>query len=134
VGSRWFLHVFFAGRDTDGIDGGRTDLVSFVTRFDRETVLVGCPKAHLWVEAEGADDMDLFLLIQKLDAHGTPLRQFTVPNQGAMIRDVTERGASILRYKGSDGRLRVSMRHPTRTCRPRTSPPTPSTASKTLTR
>ncbi|MFF5076129.1 CocE/NonD family hydrolase [Actinoplanes sp. NPDC000266] len=56
------------------------------------------------------DDMDLFVLVQKLDAYGTPLQQFTVPNQGAMAQDLTERGASILRYKGSDGRLRVSLR------------------------
>ncbi|MFE4217201.1 CocE/NonD family hydrolase [Streptomyces sp. NPDC056844] len=91
--------------------GSNPDTVSFVTRFDQETVLVGYPKAHLWVEAEGSDDMDLFVLVQKLDAYGTPLQQFTVPNQGAMIQDVTERGASILRYKGSDGRLRVSLRH-----------------------
>ncbi|ORT55146.1 CocE/NonD family hydrolase [Streptomyces sp. CB03238] len=91
--------------------GTNPDLVSFVTRFDQETVLVGYPKAHLWVEAEGADDMDLFLLVQKLDAYGTPLQQFTVPNHSARVHDITERGASILRYKGSDGRLRVSMRH-----------------------
>jgi hypothetical protein len=54
--------------------------------------------------------MDLFVLRQKLDAYGTPLQQFTVPNQGALAQDITERGASILRYKGSDGRLRVSKR------------------------
>ena len=87
------------------------DLVSFTVRFDEETVMVGYPKAQLWVEAKGNDDMDLFVLIQKLDAYGTPLQQFTVPNQGALIQDLTERGTSILRYKGSDGRLRVSMRH-----------------------
>ncbi|GAA1572459.1 CocE/NonD family hydrolase [Dactylosporangium maewongense] len=91
--------------------GANPDVVSFVTRFDRETVLVGYPKAHLWVEAHGADDMDLFVLVQKLDAHGTPLQAFTTPNQGAMLQDLTERGATILRYKGSDGRLRVSLRH-----------------------
>jgi uncharacterized protein len=96
-----------AGYDVDS----NPDAVSFVTRFDEETVLVGYPKAHLWVEARGADDMDLFVLVQKLDAYGTPLQQFTVPNQGALAQDVTERGASILRYKGSDGRLRVSARH-----------------------
>jgi uncharacterized protein len=72
---------------------------------------VGYPKAHLWVEARGADDMDLFVLIQKLDAQGTPLQQFTVPNQNARVHDVTDHGATILRYKGSDGRLRVSARH-----------------------
>ena len=87
------------------------DAASFLLRFDRETVLVGYPKAHLWVEARGADDMDLFVLVQKLDAHGTPLQAFTVPNQTAMAHDITDHGATILRYKGSDGRLRVSARH-----------------------
>ena len=91
--------------------GANPDTASFVTRFDQETVMVGYPKAHLWVEARGADDMDLFVLVQKLDRFGTPLQQFTVPNQSAMIHDLTERGGSILRYKGSDGRLRVSLRN-----------------------
>ena len=85
-------------------------LASFSVRFERETVMVGYPKASLWVEAKGADDMDLFVLVQKLDAHGSHLQQFTVPNQGAMMQDLTERGASILRYKGSNGRLRASAR------------------------
>lgn len=85
--------------------------VSFLTRFDRETVMVGYPKAHLWVEARGADDMDIFVLIQKLDAYGTPLQAFTVPNQSARAHDLTDHGATILKYKGSDGRLRVSARH-----------------------
>lgn len=85
--------------------------VSFITRFERETVMVGYPKAHLWVEARGADDMDLFVLIQKLDAHGSPLQQLTVPNHNARIHDLTDHGSTVLRYKGSDGRLRVSMRH-----------------------
>jgi predicted acyl esterase len=85
--------------------------VSFITRFEQATTMVGYPKAHLWVEARGADDMDLFVLMQKLDAYGTPLQQFTVPNHNARIHDVTDHGATILRYKGSDGRLRVSARH-----------------------
>ncbi len=86
-------------------------LVSFTVRFNKDTVMVGYPKVRLWVEAKGADDMDLFVLVQKLDAHGTHLQQFTVPNHGARMQDLTERGASILRYKGSNGRLRVSARH-----------------------
>ena len=85
--------------------------VSFITRFQSDTVLVGYPKAHLFVEARDADDMDLFVLVQKLDAHGTPLQAFTTPNQNARVHDLTDHGATILRYKGSDGRLRVSARH-----------------------
>ncbi len=86
-------------------------LVSFTLRFDQETVMVGYPKVRLWVEAKGTDDMDLFVLAQKLNVTGTALQQFNVPNHGAMIQDATERGASVLRYKGSNGRLRVSLRH-----------------------
>ena len=86
-------------------------LTSFTVRFDTETVMVGYPKLRLWVEAKGADDMDLFVLVQKLAPNGSHLQQFTIPNHGAMIQDVTERGASVLRYKGSNGRLRVSTRH-----------------------
>jgi hypothetical protein len=84
---------------------------SFLLDFNEETVLVGYPKVKLWMEAEGADDMDLFVLVQKLDAYGSQLQQFTVPNRGAMMHDLTERSASIFRYKGSHGRLRVSARH-----------------------
>lgn len=86
-------------------------MASFITRFNRETVIIGYPKVHLWVEADGADDMDLFILVQKLDVYGNQLSQFIVPNQGAMMQDLTERGGSVLRYKGSNGRLHVSARH-----------------------
>ena len=89
---------------------GEPRLVSFVVRFETDTVMVGYPKVRLWVGAEGSDDMDLFVLVQKLDAHGTHLQQITVPNQGARMLDLTENGSSILRYKGADGRLRVSAR------------------------
>lgn len=90
---------------------GNPNTVSFIKRFDEETVIVGYPKAQLWVEARGADDMELFVLIQKLDAQGTPLQQFTALNHNARVHDATEHGGTVLRYKGSDGRLRVSLRH-----------------------
>ena len=84
--------------------------VSFVIRFAEQTTMVGYPKVRLRVESKGADDMDLFILVQKLNRQGTPLQQFNVPNDGALAQDLTERGASVLRYKGSNGRLRVSAR------------------------
>ncbi|CAM3184958.1 Xaa-Pro dipeptidyl-peptidase C-terminal domain-containing protein [Deinococcus saxicola] len=90
---------------------GNPNLASFTVRFDEETVLVGYPKAHLWVEARGSDDMDLFVLVQKLSERGTPLQEFTVPNHSAMLHDVTEHGSSVLRYKGAPGQLRVAARH-----------------------
>lgn len=46
---------------------------SFDHVFDRDTELTGYAKLRLWVEAEGADDMDLFVALQKLDANGDPV-------------------------------------------------------------
>jgi predicted acyl esterase len=84
---------------------------SFTVGFTQETVIVGYPKVHLYVEAKNADDMDLFVMVQKLDRFGNHLQQFVIPNQGAIMQDFTENGASILKYKGPHGRLRVSARH-----------------------
>lgn len=93
--------------DTQGLPGR----ISFMTTFDEETNLVGYPKLHLYVEVEGADDADMFVWMQKLDKNGNMLSEFTIPNNGAAIRDFTDDGASIIRYKGSWGKLRLSMRH-----------------------
>jgi len=42
----------------------------FEFNFDQRTDLIGHMKLKLWAEAEGADDMDLFVAVQKLDAKG----------------------------------------------------------------
>jgi uncharacterized protein len=42
----------------------------FDHRFAETTELIGPMKLKLWVEARGADDMDLFVAIQKLDRDG----------------------------------------------------------------
>ena len=55
--------------------------------------------------------MEFFVLVQKLNAGGTPLQQLNAPNHGALMQGITGQGASVLRYKGSNGRLRVSARH-----------------------
>jgi predicted acyl esterase len=50
----------------DAIDGTST----FDIRFDEETEITGHASLRLWVEAEGSDDADLFVALQKLDAKG----------------------------------------------------------------
>jgi predicted acyl esterase len=45
----------------------------FDLRFDADTEITGYMKLRLWVEAVGADDMDLFVAIEKLDAAGAPV-------------------------------------------------------------
>jgi len=46
---------------------------TFDYRFAEDTELTGHMKLKLWVEAPGAEDMDLFVAIQKLDAGGRPV-------------------------------------------------------------
>ena len=84
---------------------------TFLLKVDTPTQFVGYPKLRVWVEADGNDDIDLFVFLQKLNAAGQPLAQITVPNNGPAMQGLTKDGASILNYKGSNGRLRASMRH-----------------------
>lgn len=67
---------------------------TFTIRFDEDTELVGYWKLRLWVEAEGADDMDLFVAVQKLDQQGNLL---SIPFSGQP-------------HGGISGMLRVSHR------------------------
>jgi putative CocE/NonD family hydrolase len=52
-------------------DGGPP--VSFRTRLETEAELIGYMKLKLWVEADGADDMDLVVVVEKLDTQGRPI-------------------------------------------------------------
>ena len=45
----------------------------FDMRFEHDTELIGPISLRLWVQADGSDDMDLFVLLQKLDAQGDVL-------------------------------------------------------------
>jgi predicted acyl esterase len=85
--------------------------MAFTVQVDAPTEFVGYPKLRLWLEADGSDDMDVFVFLQKLNVAGEQLEQFNVPNTGPKMQELTRQGAAILKYKGSNGRLRVSMRH-----------------------
>jgi len=65
----------------------------FTYVFDKDTEITGNLTLHLWVEADGSDDMDLFVTVRKLDIGGNR------PKWGVHTR-----------YSGSDGRLRASHR------------------------
>jgi putative CocE/NonD family hydrolase len=66
----------------------------FDIQFNEDTEITGFMKAHLWVEADGHDEMDLFLTVLKLDEDGEwlPTSVLGEPHPGAW------------------GRLRVSQR------------------------
>ncbi len=74
-------------------DDGKGKAV-FTIPFDKETEITGFIKLRLWVEVDGANDMDLFAMVSKLDASGKPLTQENSEHP----------------YWESDGRLRASER------------------------
>jgi len=58
---------------------------TFDIKFEEDTEITGYMKLRLWVEAEGNDDMDLFIAIQKLDENGEwlPTSVLGEPHPGA---------------------------------------------------
>ena len=64
---------------------GATEEVCFDYRFEEDTELTGYLKLRLWVEADGYDDMDLFINVQKLSTTGEwlPITIFGEPHPGA---------------------------------------------------
>ncbi len=70
---------------------------TFTYRFEQETELTGYMDLVLWLEAEGNDDMDVFVQVIKLNRYGMPVHQFYVDMMGH-------------KYWGADARIRVSRR------------------------
>jgi putative CocE/NonD family hydrolase len=56
----------------------KTQNAQFEFEFDKKTELTGYMKLKLWVKADGSDDMDLFVAIEKIDRAGylVPLAYF----------------------------------------------------------
>ncbi|MBN2075261.1 MAG: CocE/NonD family hydrolase [Dehalococcoidales bacterium] len=71
-------------------DDNQSEL-AFTLEFNEDTEFAGYVSLHLWIETDVADDADIFVLIQKLDADDKP-----VPGGYGFI--------------GPDGRLRASHR------------------------
>jgi predicted acyl esterase len=64
---------------------GATGVANFDIKFEEDIEITGYMKLRLWVEAEGHDDMDLFVNIQKLDTKGAwlPIDVLGEPHPGA---------------------------------------------------
>ncbi|MFC2012121.1 CocE/NonD family hydrolase [Chloroflexota bacterium] len=62
----------------------KTQNAKFEFEFDEKTELTGHMKLKLWVQADGSDDMDLFVAIEKIDRAGclVPLAFFGNHNDG----------------------------------------------------
>ncbi len=97
-------------------DDGKGKAV-FTISFEQDTLLIGYLKLRLWVETKGAHDMDLFVLIQKLDRRGKALHHMSVIPRNRLIHSAMKMAYALgfmklglLFYSGPNGRLRVSHR------------------------
>jgi predicted acyl esterase len=63
---------------------GETEQANFAIKFNETTEITGYLKLHMWVEADGNDDMDLFIYIRKLDEQGNwvPVSVLGEPHPG----------------------------------------------------
>lgn len=88
--------------------------VTFSTTFDHDVEITGYLNLHLWVEAVGADDMDLFAALYKETADGKRQHHITLraPGARAFVQSLEQDGKlpATLSYTGPVGRLRVSHR------------------------
>lgn len=87
---------------------------AFTMHFDAPTRLMGLPKAVLYMSCRDFDDMVVYVLIRKLDAHGKTMIAINIPWSAApyaKVADIPESDYSnLMVYYGPTGVLRASHR------------------------
>lgn len=93
-----------------GVDNDPEEL-TFSTKFDSPTWLVGYSRAVLHLSADVADDLDVFVQLRKLDASGNKTLQLNVPANKLIppVKSASEVSDScFLKYYGPNGALKAS--------------------------
>ncbi|KAJ9502693.1 hypothetical protein H2202_001815 [Exophiala xenobiotica] len=93
-------------------DSWDDDGAHFHHRFSAYTELIGFSQVRLYMSCAETDDMDVYVILRKLDADGQPLLQMNIPLEslppGTAPSDVPD--LNIFKYVGPNGRLRASHR------------------------
>ncbi|KAJ0296213.1 hypothetical protein COL516b_011863 [Colletotrichum fioriniae] len=93
-------------------DSPSDDGCSLVHTFEEYTELCGVSKAKVYMSTIGHDDMDVYVMLRKLDKNGKGLwHQYNTMEdlpKGATVGDIPNE--NIWRYIGPNGRLRASRR------------------------
>ncbi|KAJ5901248.1 hypothetical protein N7504_007241 [Penicillium tannophilum] len=97
------------------LKGQTFDIAKFKHTFTEKTTLAGMPKAVLYMSTEDSDDMDIYVLLRKLDKNGKPLLNLNIPWKNAPINSFDELDPkdhhNLLFYFGPFGVLKASHRH-----------------------
>lgn len=93
-------------------DSWDDDGAHFTYTFSQASELCGFSRARLFMSCEDLDDMDVYLIIRKLDRNGKALLNYNIPflnqKQGVRAEDIPDE--NIYKYVGPSGRLRASKR------------------------
>lgn len=88
------------------------DGAHFTHTFDEYTELIGWSKATLFMSCNDLDDLDVYILLRKLDRNGKALLNYNIPkhdwNVGVTEHDIPD--FNTYKYIGPSGRLRASKR------------------------
>lgn len=93
-------------------DSWDDDGAHFVHKFTTYTELIGFSQLKVYMSCADTDDMDVYVILRKLDATGKPLMHVNVPleslSSGTTDADVPD--LNIFKYLGPNGKLRASHR------------------------
>ena len=93
-------------------DSWDDDGAHFTFTFPEYTELCGFSKLKLFLSCDDLDDADVYVIIRKLDKHGTALLHQNIPfrhqKPGTKPEDIPDE--NIYKYIGPNGRLRASKR------------------------
>lgn len=101
-----------------------TSHASFTYTFDKKSRLCGIPKAVLYMSCDVRDDLDVYIVIRKLDKNKKPVLALNVPWDSIPPNSIEEipedKATDLLLYMGPVGMLRASHREidPSRSMHP----------------
>ncbi|KAL0941668.1 X-Pro dipeptidyl-peptidase C-terminal non-catalytic domain-containing protein [Colletotrichum truncatum] len=95
-------------------DSTSGDSVGFKYTFTETTRIMGLPKAVLYMSCSDHDDMDVYVMIQKLDKDSKQMKNLNIPWKGIPVKSfdefTPEQETEVVLYKGPVGILRASHR------------------------
>lgn len=96
--------------DSEDKNGG----VAFKYTFPEKTRLMGIPKAVLYMRCDELDDLDVYVILEKLSASGERLLNLNIPWDNLPVNSIAEipdnLRTEVILYTGPTGILRASNR------------------------
>lgn len=102
--------VSYKGDSPSRQDGTDTEELEFEFKFDKDTFLIGYPRATIYASCPDHDDMDVYVQVTKKDANGKPLVNLNILPEELGIPEEEIPNINILKHVGPAGRLRASLR------------------------